>query len=340
MRLLKILEGRGVQKQPQSSRNQPNSAQAKGGMAMSRILEYKSVKGLCLFLAVTVFLTTCPVPVRAYNPNGKDIQILTENEMKVVKGGACGGCDPNPDDCQACSGSNTVALASGEESVDETDMLVPGRGDIPLKMQRTYLSRINSVPSCMGWGWITPTFGDYLIEDEQTEDVTEYTASGGTNFYDWNGSQFVSAADNPWTLTKITTNTFTLRNLPANEDKKFDTYRNPKVYLTYIEDRKNNQTDYNYDNGGRVTKITDPTNRSLNLKYAVQGYLTAVIGPEDKTVTYTYEQLGQDYSLSQVTDPEGNTTRYTYYDNANLYKIIDRESNTTTFTYDANDRCV
>ena len=85
------------------------------------------------------------------------------------------------------------------------------------------------------------------------------------------------------------------------------------------------ETDYEYDDLGRLIKLTDPTDQETVYEYDAVGQLTKAIRdvvymdpPEGPTTEYTYDAAGR---LTQVTDPRGYDTDYTYDDRGQLTKV-------------------
>lgn len=118
--------------------------------------------------------------------------------------------------------------------------------------------------------------------------------------------------------------------------------------LTRIADRFGNATDFEYDGGGRLTKIYDPfrtygggASRSyIALTYGAYGLSQIQEPGPDGSPTggrVTFFTVGSDSTLRVFRDPDGDSTVFTY-DAGNgfrLQTVTDRRGGVTTYNYDA-----
>lgn len=94
-------------------------------------------------------------------------------------------------------------------------------------------------------------------------------------------------------------------------------------------------TQYNYDDNGNQTSITDPLSRNTTQSYDALNRLLEVIDPVNGSAAPTkYEYDVQD-NLTKVTDPKNLATNYVYNGFNELTSQISPDTGTTGFTYDA-----
>ncbi len=84
--------------------------------------------------------------------------------------------------------------------------------------------------------------------------------------------------------------------------------RNALGLVTAYTDRDGNVTQFAWDNGGRLTKRTDPLGRSWSYTYDSRQRVAAVAFPQG-SVTYTYDAAG---NLTQASYSDGTVLRYGY----------------------------
>jgi len=129
---------------------------------------------------------------------------------------------------------------------------------------------------------------------------------------------------------------------PANQlaQKRSRVY-NAINRLTQEIGATNQTTQYEYDNQGNLTKVTDPLNRITTNSYDALNRLAAMTQPQitlpgggtvNPVVAYGYDGLDQ---LVQVTDPRSLVTRYTYDGLGNMSAQQSPDTGSTTATFDA-----
>ena len=97
---------------------------------------------------------------------------------------------------------------------------------------------------------------------------------------------------------------------------------------------------YEYDEAGNLTEVTDPDGYERAMEYDSNGYLTRTYIPGSSPgieTNYTYDQRGN--VLSKI-DPNGYTTSYVYDQMDRLVSLTDPDGNTTSFTYDQNGNLI
>jgi len=89
-------------------------------------------------------------------------------------------------------------------------------------------------------------------------------------------------------------------------------------------------TQYEYDDNGNQTKITDPINHATNSTYDALNRLKQVTDAANGLTQYQYDQ--QD-NLTQVTDPKNLNTTYAYNGFNEMLTQSSPDTGSTTFTY-------
>jgi RHS repeat-associated protein len=128
--------------------------------------------------------------------------------------------------------------------------------------------------------------------------------------------------------------------------KTFPDSANTNAFLAYRNE---------YDEGGRIERVTDPNNRHIEYSYDRNGNRTRTNFPDAGTISFTeatYDAMGRRLSESDEArrttqfgyDPEGHLTRvtdahlidtlYGYDDAGNLVRQEDAEGRVTTMAYD------
>ncbi|MCW0221367.1 MAG: hypothetical protein OJI67_23785 [Prosthecobacter sp.] len=83
-------------------------------------------------------------------------------------------------------------------------------------------------------------------------------------------------------------------------------------FLTRIVDRNDNEVVINVvtdENGGQVTKVTDPAGRELNFYYNEEKRCTRVVTPDNREITFGYDSH---QNLVSITDMAGYQASYIY----------------------------
>ena len=93
-------------------------------------------------------------------------------------------------------------------------------------------------------------------------------------------------------------------------------------------------TSYEYDNAGRITKVTIQDGKQIEYKYDELSRLNEIVYPDGKSVKYTYDVLD---NLKTVTDRDGNTTTYEYDAKNRVTKTIRPNGSYTIISYNELD---
>ena len=103
-------------------------------------------------------------------------------------------------------------------------------------------------------------------------------------------------------------------------------------WQTTLIDPNNGETDYFYDDEGRLIAVDDPLNYETSTYYDGQNHIVATVSPLNEINQFSYD--GNNNLLQQI-DPLGYTNQFIYDANNNLVKKIDARGNQTTFGYNS-----
>jgi len=242
-------------------------------------------------------------------------------------------------------GGDPVDLATGQFSVDKTDLVLPGR--IPISIQRSYRSD-DTRAGFFGIGWNLGVYDSRL------------TTSGGTTLSlvtaDQNTFQLTPTGPGQWaSATEPVLRGAVISQLPGEFNfqirfKDGTVHRYDRIVgfantagLAAITDRTGNTVTITRSSPapglfGLITRLTEPAGRSLDLTYDTTGRITTVTDPLGRTVRYTYDAPGR---LETVVDAAGGVTRYAYDAQHRIVSITDPRGITyLTNEYDAQGRVV
>ncbi|MBT0774216.1 fibronectin type III domain-containing protein [Kineosporia sp. J2-2] len=314
--------------------------------------------------------STTPLQINGLDADGSNLYLSSKSGTRIFKlrytpplpptpAQAVGGSNPSVNTDCSCSVGSPVDLDTGAQWDTTTDLLIPGRG-IPLQLARTYDTRRATTNGRMGYGWndsynwkLTvdtsngPQAGWVAIRQDNGSEATFLPPAGnaplGTNglptgpYTSAPGvlSTLVRNSDGTWTLTIDQRTTYT-----------FD----DGGRLTAITDLNGYRTALAYDSSGRLTTVTDPAGRTLTYTYDASNRIQTITDPANRVLTYTYDSAGNLASvtnlagghwtmaydsahlLTGMTDPRGNTTT-TVYTDGKVSAQTDRRGKTTTFDY-------
>jgi YD repeat-containing protein len=102
--------------------------------------------------------------------------------------------------------------------------------------------------------------------------------------------------------------------------------------LSSITNAAGHTTTYsNYDENGRVGRITDPNGLVTDFTYTLRGWLSSrTVGGEN--TSYTYDDAGL---MKQITFPDNSTVSYTYDGAHRMTAVADSLGNSISYTLDA-----
>ena len=93
-------------------------------------------------------------------------------------------------------------------------------------------------------------------------------------------------------------------------------------------------TSYEYDQAGRIAKVTIQDGKQLEYKYDDLSRISEIVYPDGKSVKYTYDVLD---NLKTVVDRDGNTTTYDYDAKNRVIKVTRPNGSYTTISYNELD---
>ena len=96
-------------------------------------------------------------------------------------------------------------------------------------------------------------------------------------------------------------------------------------------DALNNTTSYEYDNAGRLVKVTMPTEETVSYGYDKVGNKLYMVDGRGKITRYSY---GPMKIVKTVIDADGKEISYRYNLNGNVAEMLDRNGSTTQYIYD------
>lgn len=239
-----------------------------------------------------------------------------------------GGSNPASPDLPRCSRGAPINCATGNQSEEQTDLVLNGRGPA-LHVTRTYNSQAAAEAKSSGpwgYGWSGP-YSSYL-KFEEFGTVTVVQENGTTATFYLEGGKYVSDAWVQASLAKEGTNyIFTL---PTQEKLKF----NSEGYLTEQKDRNGNALTIT-SLLGIVLKVKDAAGRELIFGYT-EGKATSIEDPMGRKVKYAYESG----HLASVTLPGEETPRWKFkYDASHqLTEMTDGRGGVTKTAYDEKNR--
>jgi YD repeat-containing protein len=235
-----------------------------------------------------------------------------------------------PPPCPTCTrGGGPIDLSTGDTTIAETDVSVPGLGG-GLTLLRTWHSvpfTSRSTQGMFGIGW-NSSYEESIFVDTGNF-VTLLRGDGSPwwfrfSTWDSNGNpnfsvgapanqtavlaETVLQAQPNWTLT-----------FQNGEIRVYDYFSGKLLSIT---DRNGNATSLSYDASYRLATVTDAASHQINFSYAnPTSYLvTAVTSNFGVSLQYTYDGLGH---LMQVTEPDLTTLSFQYDSGFRISSVLD-----------------
>lgn len=240
-----------------------------------------------------------------------------------------------------------VNMANGNFVVTQTDVNLSGRG-LGTNITRVYNSQMKTNGD-LGWGWRldVPELSQY-----SNGSVLIIDGSGAKHLYTTNtDGSFKTPTGTYITLTKNSDSTFTWK----FKDGRKCIFSETSETVT-LEDKNGNQVVYQFNEAGKLAKITDPSGRETTFEYHGGGTgklkkitdygnrvwqyayssdnLSSVTAPLDTVTSFGYDS---DHYISSITDANGGNFEF-HYPNPDRTKLgwvkWDQKSR-TDYTYDA-----
>jgi RHS repeat-associated protein len=288
-----------------------------------QILEQKVTKVKGLFCPSTSKLDITTTPLSAtYIGSSAGIGDAT-------KFGLTNNVTPNIHNCFRAA---PVNCATGNQTESQTDLLVGGRPG--LNIIRTYNSQLaanQKTAGSFGYGW-TASYSSYLEINKEAGTAVVHQDNGSTAGFELKEGKYTAPS---WVQASLT--------------KEGENY----VFIPP------DQTKWEFNSSGKLTKITDRHSLAITLAYNAKGQLESATDPASRKLVFTYNAGGQ---VESIKDPMGHVVKYTY-ESGNLATIVlpgeekarwkfaynasheltsmtDGRSNTTTTSYDASHRVI
>lgn len=207
----------------------------------------------------------------------------------------------NPDDDGGLQNNNEdtagdpVSLRTGELIVEQTDLVIPGRG-FNFEMKRTYRSQF-MFNGAMGKNWDHQYNERLYPPDPSNPDQSVWRNFGfsRTELYKFVNNKYESPKGIYDILKKNGNGTFTIRDRFGFR-KNF----NSAGLLTSYVDRNGNKMEFFHSNG-RLIKVTDTLGRDIIFSYNAAKRIVEIQDFAGREIKYSYSSKG---TLVQVTSPE------------------------------------
>ncbi len=192
-------------------------------------------------------------------------------------------------------------------------------------------SRLSSVSD----GTRTVSYG-YSTAYNSQGDLTSFTdPEGKTSSYNYDTNHQITA-----TIDAL--NRLVVSNLYDSQGHVTTQYTQGSTYKTWLVfwsgwqtsliDPNNGETDYFFDDQGRLIAVDDPLGYETSTYYDGQNHIVETLSPLNETNQFIYDSNN---NLIQQIDPLGYTNQFVYDTNNNFVKQIDARGNASTFGYNS-----
>ena len=184
------------------------------------------------------------------------------------------------------------------------------------------VTSVNNIGSALGSGW--GISGLYELVENPDGSVLVINGDGSELLFPRNATGgYIHPPGVFATLSKLPNGTFQRLWL----DKTVEQY-NAINKLATITDRNGNLTRYEYDNVGRIQKITDPVGLATTFAYSLSR-----VEISDPVARLTRLDLDAQGNLTRVTDPDGSSRRWRYDAQHRMVGETDQLGNVETANY-------
>ena len=122
-----------------------------------------------------------------------------------------------------------------------------------------------------------------------------------------------------------------ITNLFCNQQFKCETYEyNERNQVVYESDRNGNETKYQYDNRGNVSRITMANGTVINITYERHNQPATVSVNGERRQKNIYDDNG---NLIETEDALGRRTSMKYNESGQLIEVRSPSGNTTSISY-------
>jgi len=192
-------------------------------------------------------------------------------------------------------------------------------------------SRLTSISD----GTRTVSYG-YTTTYNSQGDLTTFTdAEGKTSTYIYNTNHQITATLDAQSRL-VVSNLYDSQGHITTQYTQGDTNKAWRIYWSGWQttefDPANGETDYFYDDEGRLFAVLDPLAFQTSTYYDGQNHVVETVSPLNEVNQLVYDGNN---NLIQKIDPLGFTNLFVYDSNNNLIKQIDPRGNVSTFGYNA-----
>jgi RHS repeat-associated protein len=228
-----------------------------------------------------------------------------------------------------CFLGKSVNCATGNETEEQTDVLIGGRGP-GLRVTRSYNALAAAEASesgPWGFGW-TGSYSAHLELGSET--ATVHQDDGSAVVFYKSGSEFIQGGWDEARLAEEGTNY--IYTLPNQSKLEF----NSEGRLVKETERNGNSNTFTYNGSHQLEKVTDGDSRSLTFKYNGEGLVESVTDPMGHVVKYTYSSK----NLASVAIEGKVRWEFEYESPHLLIKMKDGRGHSTTTKYDTSHRAI
>jgi RHS repeat-associated protein len=214
-------------------------------------------------------------------------------------------------------GRAAVFLHSGEATLHEVDLEIPGRG-FNWKFERKYRSGI-SFDGPLGHNWEFNYNRRLFVENNRN--VIRMDGYGRADRYILTGAAYQAPAGFYTQLKQNPDGTFVERDRSGTKVSYSKADNRGIAWMTELRDRNGNQMRFEYNAPGQLVRVIETLGRAIDYHYNAEGRLTEVEDFNRRKIQFAYDSNGD---LEAVTSPAvtgtpnrndfpaGKATRYRY----------------------------
>jgi len=218
---------------------------------------------------------------------------------QAILNGSC----PEPLTCEVSAMGGPVDVASGKMWYDQEDLRM--EGPLPMAFSRRYNQRLEGANGPLGFGW-THSYA-----------LSVWTSLGAGHLRNAEGREILFASRLEGGFANNLVHHLSLAAITGG-------------YRVTAKD----QTQYNFNTGGKLTSIVDRNGNILTLAYDGSSRLSTITDPFGRAFTLGYDGSNRIISLADGT----RTVSYGYDGAGNLLTTLDATLKTWTYAYDASHR--
>jgi RHS repeat-associated protein len=241
------------------------------------------------------------------------------------------GPNPASPNLIVCECGKPVDSATGNETEQQTDIKVGGRGP-GLRVVRSYngLAAVEAKEAGpWGFGW-TGSYDASLEINSGAGTATVHQDDGSTATFYQSGEGYTQAGWTEARLVKEGANY--VYTLPDQLKLEF----NSAGRLIKETERNGNSNTFTYNASNQLEKVTDGDSRTLTFKYKAGGQVESITDPMAHVVKYGYESG----NLTSVTIEGKVRWKFEYNASHEMTKLTDGRGDATTMEYDTSHRVI